>query len=108
MSIAATLMAVATIAGAQDTSGRFAVDGQVGTTGVTISLHHRFSNRFIVRTGIQYADLDVADEDYDGVQYDVSVDFNGAVATVDYHPFRNGFALSTGFFYGQDPGYSLQ
>ena len=107
MPVAATLLAIASMAGAEGIKDRLAVDGQVGTTGIGISLHHRFSNKFIIRTGLQYAELDAADEDYDGVQYDLSADLSGATATIDYHPFQNGFTISSGLFYGKDPGFSL-
>ena len=90
------------LVGTATAQSRLAIEGHLGTTGGGFHTHYKIADSFVVRTGFHYLDYDVGDEDYAGTSYDVSLLMTGASGTIDYHPFRNGFAVSGGMYMSAD------
>ncbi|MGV6820578.1 MAG: hypothetical protein ACWA5T_08795 [Parvularcula sp.] len=87
---------------------RLALDGSLGTSGFGLHLQYKIHERVIFRGGYSYLNYDVADENYDGVDYDISIDMNTLTGTIDFHPFANGFVISGGAIGGGDKQVSLR
>ena len=98
--IAALAAAVlsATSALAQE-NGRFAVGAQVGTPGAGLQAQFALSPVVVLRGGYDVLNWD-RDQTYKGIDYDAKIDFKSPGAFVDVHPFRNGFLISGGAYFG--------
>lgn len=98
--LAATAVAVAGSASAQDSSGRFAVGVQAGTTGLGAEAQFQATDYLNVRAG---GDVFRYEEEFetDDIRYDGEADFTTLSAFVDLHPFRNSFFVSGGGFFGE-------
>ena len=94
-----TVAALAAGSAAAQTSGRFAVGAQVGTTGVCAEGQLQATPFITLRAG---GDVFGYDENFDtgDIAYEGSADFNTISAFVDLHPFQNGFFVSAGGFAG--------
>ena len=99
------LFSAPTLAGEKS---RLALDGSLGTSGFGLNLQYKIHERVVFRGGYSYLNYDVADENYDGVDYDVSIDMNTLAGTIDFHPFANGFVISGGAIGGGDKQVSLR
>lgn len=102
---ASAFILTAASAHAQD---RLAIDGSLGTTGLGANLQFKIQERVVLRGGINYLEYDVADENYDGVDYDVSLSMSNASGFLDLHPFANGFVMSAGVYGGENKEATLE
>ena len=94
--IATTLPATSALAQAD---GRFAVGAQVGTPGAGLQAQFALSPVVVLRGGYDVLKWD-RDQTYKGIDYDAKIDFKSPGAFVDLHPFRNGFLISGGAYFG--------
>lgn len=94
----ATAVLPATSALAQE-NGRFAVGAQVGTPGAGLQAQFALSPVVVLRGGYDVLNWD-RDQTYKGIDYDAKIDFKSPGAFVDVHPFRNGFLISGGAYFG--------
>lgn len=78
---------------------RFAVGAQVGTPGVGLQAQFALSPVVVLRGGYDVLKWD-RDQTYKGIDYDAKIDFKSPGAFVDVHPFRNGFLISGGAYFG--------
>ena len=88
------------------TAGEIAVSGQIGTPGIGVGVKAEVFPRIGVRLGYDYLALELDDEEFDDVTYDVDADFSAFTLAVDFHPFANGFNMSAGISQG-DRGFDL-
>lgn len=94
--IATALPATSALAQAD---GRFAVGVQVGTPGAGLQSQFALSPVVVLRGGYDVLKWD-RDQTYKGIDYDAKIDFKSPGAFVDLHPFRNGFLISGGAYFG--------
>lgn len=87
------------LAGAAAAQG-FAVDGGVGTAGVTGNVQVKITPYVALRGGYNSLSYTQEDEVYDDVTYDAELDFSTIGGFVDLHPFKNGFTLTGGVYQG--------
>jgi len=72
-----------------------ALNVTLGTTGVGLEWDQPLQSRLHLRAAVSYARLDRSEE-RDNIDYDAEVTLGGAALLLDWHPFANGFRLSTG------------
>ncbi|MEM6413435.1 MAG: hypothetical protein AAF720_02125 [Pseudomonadota bacterium] len=84
---------------AEDDRNRFAVGVYGGTLGIGGDVQARATDWLVFRAGGHVFDLNI-DEEYDDIDYDANVNLSNAFLTADFHPFENGFLLSTGLIIG--------
>lgn len=94
--LAAALPAASALA---QEDGRFAVGAQVGTPGVGVQAQFALSPVVVLRGSYDVLQWD-RDQSYKGIDYDAKIDFKSPGAFVDVHPFRNGFLISGGAYFG--------
>ena len=97
LSIAAAAAALQLSAAAAQ--NRFAVGVYGGTLGVGGDAQVRLSDHIVLRGGGHFLEFDV-DGEYDDVDYDADVNGSNVFATLDLHPFANGWFLSGGVVLG--------
>lgn len=90
----------ATTAFAQEERGRFALGVQAGTPGAGIQAQYSVNDYIVLRGSYDMLKWD-ADDTYDGIDYNADIDFQSPGAFVDIHPFRNGFFVSGGAYFGE-------
>lgn len=101
MKLFAIAASAAVIASASPvTAQEVAVDGGIGTTGVNANLQWKVMGPVVLRGGYNYLEFTVDGEEYDGIVYDGDVEISTVSASVDLHPFQNGFLLAGGVFLG--------
>ncbi|MEM8770635.1 MAG: hypothetical protein AAGD92_03190 [Pseudomonadota bacterium] len=91
-----TVFSFAAGASAQD---RFAVGVYGGTLGVGGDVQFRATDRLVLRAGGHFLEFNI-DGNYDGVDYDADVNGSNFFATLDVHPFANGWFVSGGVVLG--------
>ena len=97
---AVAIIATATgTAAAQDGRG-FAVDGSLGTTGVSAHAQLAVHPRLALRMGYNWLEFGRDDEEISGVSYSGDLEFAGFGGFVDLHPMRNAFTVTGGVFVG--------
>jgi hypothetical protein len=94
---AAATLAVASQAGAQDS--RFAVGLGAGTTGLEAQAAIGLSDSLSLRGSANFLDYDY-EGDFDGVNYDTTLEASTAAAFVDLRPFANALTLTGGAYLG--------
>lgn len=97
--IAAASLAVACASGAS-AQDRFAVGGQVGTTGVGLEAKFKLNDRFGVRGTLDTLQWE-HEIDTDDIRYDGDLDFNTAGLFLDFHPTGGPFFISAGSYFGE-------
>lgn len=90
----------ATAAFAQEDRGRFALGAQVGTPGAGLQAQYSVNDYIVLRGSYDVLQWE-ADDTYDGVDYEADIDFQSPGAFVDIHPFKNGFFVSGGAYFGE-------
>lgn len=88
-------------AAAQDSSAgaersAFSLGFEGGTTGFGPVLQYTPSERFNFALGFGYFDLDATNLKTDRARYDADLRMANLAATVDWHPWRNGFHFTCG------------
>ncbi len=71
---------------------------KVGTLGIGPEIGVSFSKYFGARFGFNYLPFSYSDTIND-TRYDFDLNLQSVSAILDFHPFRNSFRLSGGFFY---------
>jgi len=84
---------------AQQNHSRFALGAQVGTPGAGVQLLYSLNDYVVLRGGYDVLKWD-SDQTYKGIEYEADVDFQSPGAFVDLHPFKNGFFVSGGAYFG--------
>lgn len=97
--IAAAVTSVCGTAAAQDGQG-FAVDGSIGTTGISAHAQLAVHPRLALRMGYNWLEFSRDDEEFSGVNYSGDLEFSGFGGFVDLHPLANAFTVSGGVFVG--------
>lgn len=90
----------ATTAFAQEDRGRFALGAQIGTPGAGLQAQYSVNDYIVLRGSYDVLKWDTNDT-YDGVDYEADIDFQSPGAFVDVHPFKNGFFVSGGAYFGE-------
>lgn len=86
--------------GAQAQDGRFALGGNVGTTGLGIEAQFMVNRNVTLRGGFDSLKFDEEVEG-DAILYDGELDFSTGGAFVDWHPTGGAFFLSGGAYFGE-------
>ncbi|QHQ34577.1 hypothetical protein [Algicella marina] len=76
------------------------LEAGISTYGPTIAPAASLSERFAVRAPISVAGYGTHYTDRDGNTYEVDLSAFQAALMADFHPFENGFRLSSGFAFG--------
>lgn len=92
----ATLPAATHDAGSTDERSAFSLGLEGGTTGFGPVLQYTPSERFNFALGFGYFDLDATNLKTDRARYDADLRMANLAATVDWHPWRNGFHFTCG------------
>lgn len=79
--------------------GDFALGVGGGTSGASLEAQYRFNDVVYLRASANTLSFS-ADTDVDDISYEGDLDFSGAGAFVDLHPFSNSFFLSGGAYFG--------
>ncbi|WP_395942958.1 hypothetical protein [Brevundimonas sp.] len=94
-------------ASAQDGErSRFALGAQVGTPGAGVQALYSVNDYLVLRGGYDVLQWE-RDDTYNSIDYEADIDFQSPGAFVDLHPFRNGFFVSGGVYFG-DRGVDLK
>lgn len=84
---------------ASSQTGRFGVGLSAGTTGATIEAKYAPSEAFMLRGNFNYLDFS-RDEEFDGIDYEGDLNVSTFGGFADIAPFRNGFVISGGAYFG--------
>jgi opacity protein-like surface antigen len=107
LAVAAVLGAVAALPAAAQTTDRFALGGQIGTTGVGVEGQFAASRQVTLRATADAFQYDDAEFETDNVNYDGELELNQGGLFVDLHPAGSPLFVSAGAYFG-DRGADLR
>lgn len=96
---AAAVLLLAGPAMAQSSEPGIAVGATAGTSGAGLDVQVRLGPIFTLRGAVDRLNW-VADESYDGIDYDGDMTFDTMGGFIDMHPLANGFLISGGAYVG--------
>jgi hypothetical protein len=88
--------ALASGAGTGAAHAQLAAGAGIGTGGLSAEAQYKVAPWLQLRGGYNYFELDAEDEEYDGVNYNGTIDLTSFGGFADFHPFSNSFVLSVG------------
>lgn len=96
----ATSIALMSTACASSSQHNFGIGTGVSTTGVNVEAKYAASNNLVLRGSVSALPI-TTDQNYDGVDYEASIDMLNVGAFADIYPFKNnGFNISGGVYAG--------
>ena len=84
---------------AASASDNWNLEARAGTLGLGIDASYKVNDSLALRGGPNVLKFDRS-ETIDGVEYEAEVDFLNVGALVDWHPFKSGFRITGGAFFG--------
>jgi len=97
---ALSLCLLASAATAEDRwSDDWNIEARAGTLGLGVDASYKVNDSLALRGGPNVLQFDHSDT-IDGIDYDAEVDFLNVGALVDWHPFKSGFRVTGGAFFG--------
>ena len=101
LTLAATMgVAVLFFTAPASAENSFAVGAQAGTDGLGVVAQAKFTQRIALRAGYHDLSYDIDDENYDDITYNGDLEFQNIAASIEYHPFNNGWFIGGGAYFG--------
>tara|TARA_B110000305_G_C19090678_1_gene470617 strand:+ start:36 stop:713 length:678 start_codon:yes stop_codon:yes gene_type:complete len=74
---------------------------KIGTTGLGADISKKLGDKFKFRIGASFLDFDY-DATESNIDYGINIKMLSLSGIIDYHPFSNGFRISSGLMYNQN------